>query len=113
MRQGSSLKALYKAMEMIIGTLQELRSKPVQCISVDGRQFVLIYHRQSFYALDNACPHKFASLCTGELQGDAIVCPWHGAEFNIATGESFSPLAPKSLNRYAVKVRNESVFLDL
>jgi nitrite reductase/ring-hydroxylating ferredoxin subunit len=93
--------------------VHKLCSKHLQCISVDGRQIALIYYQHTFYALDNACPHKFASLCTGELQGDQIVCPWHGAEFDITTGESFSPLAPRGLYRYPVTVRNESVFIEL
>ena len=80
---------------------------------VDGKQIALIYHRHSFYALDNACPHKFASLCVGDLKGDQIICPWHGAGFNITTGESFSPLAPRGLNSYPVTVRNQLVFIDL
>jgi 3-phenylpropionate/trans-cinnamate dioxygenase ferredoxin subunit len=99
--------------EQKIGTLRKLRSKRIQCISVDGKQIALIFHRNTFYALDNACPHKFASLCAGDLQGDRIICPWHGAGFNIATGESFSPLAPKGLNSYPVTVRNQSVFISL
>ena len=100
-------------MELKIGDLDELRSKSVQCISVDQRQFVLIYYHQAFYALDNTCPHTFASLCTGTLRGDQLVCPWHGAEFNIASGKSFSPLTPKGTNSYPVIVRNQSVFIDL
>ena len=100
-------------MEFKIGDLEELRSRNVQCISVDQRQFVLIYYHQTFYALDNACPHKFASLCSGNLRGDQLVCPWHGAEFNIASGKSFSPLAPKGTNSYPVIIRNQSVFIDL
>jgi nitrite reductase/ring-hydroxylating ferredoxin subunit len=100
-------------MEKRIGGLEELQSRSVQCISVEQRQFVLIYHHQAFFALDNACPHKFASLCTGDLRGDQLVCPWHGAEFNIASGKSFSPLAAKGTNSYPVTVRNRSVFINL
>ena len=100
-------------MELKIGDLDELMSKSVQCISVDGQKYVLIYHQQTLYALDDACPHKFASLSSGHLRGDKIVCPWHGAEFMITNGNCFSPLAPKGLKSYPITVRNNSVFIKL
>ena len=99
-------------MELKIGDLQKLRSRRIQCISLGERRIVLIYHQLKFYALDNACPHKLASLCEGYLRDDRLVCPWHGAEFNIASGESFSPLASKGTNSYSIFVRNQSVFID-
>jgi nitrite reductase/ring-hydroxylating ferredoxin subunit len=99
--------------ERKIGTLQKLQSRRIQCITVDDSQFVLIYYHQTFYALENTCPHKFASLCTGHLRGDQIVCPWHGAEFDIATGKSFSPFALKGVKTRRVSIRNQSVFIEL
>ncbi|MBF2000386.1 MAG: Rieske (2Fe-2S) protein, partial [Synechococcales cyanobacterium M58_A2018_015] len=38
------------------------------------------------HALENACPHKGVELHRGQVQGDRLVCPYHGWEFN-ATGE--------------------------
>ena len=99
-------------MELKIGDLQKLRSRRIQCISLGERRIVLIYHQLKFYALDNACPHKLASLSEGYLRDDRIVCPWHGAEFNIASGESYSPLASKGTASYPISVRNQSVFID-
>ena len=60
------------------------------------------------YALRNVCPHKLAPLCVGpisgiprgdrpgmvemERPGEVVRCPWHGWEFEIATGRSvFNP----------------------
>lgn len=36
------------------------------------------------HALENACPHKGIELHRGEVQGDRVVCPYHGWEFNPA-----------------------------
>jgi len=61
-----------------------------------------------FYALRNSCPHQSAPLCRGWVCGtlvatqayeyvyaredEIIKCPWHGWEFEIATGRSvFNP----------------------
>lgn len=41
---------------------------------------------ETFYALDNACPHSGGSLGDGYIVRDKISCPWHGWPFELATG---------------------------
>jgi nitrite reductase/ring-hydroxylating ferredoxin subunit len=59
---------------------------------------------EDFYALRNRCPHLGAPLCLGEVHPDllasapgrvepvegswTIACPWHGWEYDLATGRS-------------------------
>ena len=54
-------------------------------------------------ALDNRCPHRWAPLSDGRLEGDAIVCPYHGAQFGTdGVCTKFPSLAKAPSN---VKVR--------
>ncbi|HEV8584243.1 MAG TPA: Rieske (2Fe-2S) protein [Methylomirabilota bacterium] len=39
-----------------------------------------------FYAMSAICPHEDGPLAEGWLEGDAVVCPWHGFDFELATG---------------------------
>jgi nitrite reductase/ring-hydroxylating ferredoxin subunit len=39
-----------------------------------------------FYACGAVCPHEDGPLSEGWLEGDAVVCPWHGFDFDLATG---------------------------
>jgi nitrite reductase/ring-hydroxylating ferredoxin subunit len=39
-----------------------------------------------FYACGAICPHEFGPLAEGWLEGDAVVCPWHGFDFDLRTG---------------------------
>jgi nitrite reductase (NADH) small subunit len=39
-----------------------------------------------FYAVSAQCPHEDGPLADGWLEGDAVVCPWHGFDFDVATG---------------------------
>ena len=39
-----------------------------------------------FYACGAVCPHEEGPMAEGWLEGDAVVCPWHGFDFNVATG---------------------------
>ena len=39
-----------------------------------------------FCAVSALCPHEDGPLADGWLEGDTVVCPWHGFDFDTATG---------------------------
>jgi nitrite reductase/ring-hydroxylating ferredoxin subunit len=39
-----------------------------------------------FCAVSALCPHEDGPLADGWLEGDTVVCPWHGYDFDRATG---------------------------
>ena len=39
-----------------------------------------------FYACSPICPHENGPLAEGWLEGEAVVCPWHGFDFDLRTG---------------------------
>jgi nitrite reductase/ring-hydroxylating ferredoxin subunit len=77
-------------------------------VEVEGRSIGVFNLAGDYYALTNVCPHQRAPLCEGTLtgttcadgvddvtwerDGQVLVCPWHGWEFDVTTGESvFNP----------------------
>ena len=60
-------------------------------------------------AVDNVCPHRGGPLGQGIVEGEKIVCPWHGWEFELATGNN--PFTPNlSVASYELKIEGDSVF---
>jgi nitrite reductase (NADH) small subunit len=39
-----------------------------------------------FYAVSALCPHEDGPIADGWLEGDTVVCPWHGFDFDVASG---------------------------
>ena len=39
-----------------------------------------------FFATSPLCPHEEGPLAEGWLEGDVVVCPWHGYDFELTTG---------------------------
>ena len=40
-----------------------------------------------FYATQDECTHKRGPLSEGELDGSTVTCPYHGAQFDVCTGQ--------------------------
>lgn len=65
-----------------------------------------------FYAIENNCTHEDAELSDGQVEGEEIVCPLHGARFSIITGLVTGPPAYENLRTFPVHVANGRVQVD-
>jgi nitrite reductase/ring-hydroxylating ferredoxin subunit len=73
-------------------------------VTVRGTHIALFNVDGQFFALSNACTHEEGPLAEGEIAGHEVVCPWHGAKFDIRTGEVLGPPAYEAVARYDVRV---------
>ncbi len=53
---------------------------------VDGVRVVLVRRDGRIHALGETCSHLGGPLAEGQVDGDAIVCPWHGSRFSLQDG---------------------------
>jgi nitrite reductase/ring-hydroxylating ferredoxin subunit len=61
------------------------------------------------YAIGAVCSHAGGPLHEGELQKNAVQCPWHGARFNIRTGRPLTGPATTPVPRYDVRIRDGQI----
>jgi nitrite reductase/ring-hydroxylating ferredoxin subunit/uncharacterized membrane protein len=50
------------------------------------RELVIVKRYGTIHVLANRCAHRGGPLCEGDLEGDCIVCPWHGTRFRLEDG---------------------------
>jgi 3-phenylpropionate/trans-cinnamate dioxygenase ferredoxin subunit len=63
-----------------------------------------------FYAISDVCTHDNGPLVEGKLDGEWIICPRHGARFNVKTGQQTMPaFAPVPL--YEVKIEGDDILI--
>ena len=82
-------------------------------IEVDERLVVLIHAGGNWYCIDDVCTHDGGPLGEGPLDGDAIVCPRHGAKFSIKTGAALTMPATEPTAVHEVKVEGDDVLVKL
>lgn len=76
---------------------------------VEGRMIAVYQVDERYFATDNVCPHAYALLSDGWLEGIEIECPLHGARFDITTGAVLEGPAECALKTYPVRVEGNEV----
>ena len=76
---------------------------------LEGREIVICHTREGLFALDNICTHAHARMCEGRLRATRLVCPLHGASFDVRDGRVLGPPATIPLATYPVRVVDSTV----
>ena len=79
-------------------------------VDVDGKQIALFNLEGQYYAIDDICPHMGGPLAEGSVEGDCVVCPWHGWEFEIKSGKSPTGLDQE---RFPCKVQQDGIHVGV
>ena len=80
--------------------LVEYEDEDVGLFNIDGE----------FFAISDVCTHDDGPLVEGKLDGDCIICPRHGARFNVKTGAQTMPaFAPVPL--FEVKIEGDDIYI--
>ncbi|MPZ88914.1 MAG: Rieske 2Fe-2S domain-containing protein [Nitriliruptorales bacterium] len=118
--------------EWFAGRISDFDHERRNTIEVNGREVVVLRNNGRFYALENNCLHMGGPVGEGMLMGKVeavltedkrclgdrfseeeihIVCPWHGWEYDIDTGE-FAGDRKRRLRRYDVTTRGDEVYVQ-
>jgi len=78
------------------------------------RQPSAVFHLEDgFYATDDTCTHAEASLCEGQIMGDQVSCPRHGARFDIKTGAALTLPAVTPVETYKVVIQGDDILVEV
>jgi 3-phenylpropionate/trans-cinnamate dioxygenase ferredoxin component len=81
----------------------------VRSVDVDGTAIAVFNLGGRYYAIEDMCSHEAESLSGGEVEGEEVICPRHGAHFSIPTGEALSPPAYEPVATFPVRVEQGMV----
>ena len=82
-------------------------------VEVDGKEIAVFNLGGEYYAIGNTCTHRGGPLGEGNLRGKVVTCPWHGAQFDVTSGEVVSPPAPTGEPSYPTRVEDGGVWVQV
>ena len=88
------------------GLTNNLADGQARSIAVGRRTIAVVRTGESYFAIEDICTHDGAALTGGEIEGDEIICPRHGARFCLRTGEALTPPAYEPVRVFATKIEN-------
>ncbi len=81
-------------------------------VEVEGTLVVVVNLDGEFYAIEDVCTHDGGPLGEGRLDGEEIICPRHGARFDVRTGDALTLPAFEPVPTYEVRVEGEDVLVE-
>jgi 3-phenylpropionate/trans-cinnamate dioxygenase ferredoxin subunit len=73
-------------------------------LEVEGKSIVLFNLAGTFFAIGDVCSHDNGPVGDGDIEETEIICPRHGARFDIRTGKATSLPAVRDIPSYPVRV---------
>jgi nitrite reductase (NADH) small subunit len=114
-------------MNYCVGNISDVPNGKALIVEVNGVSVGIFNENGNVYAIRNTCPHKQAPICKGTvggtmlpsdpcdfqfgLEGQVLRCPWHGWEFDLATGESLFGISNRKVKTYPVEVKDDRIYV--
>jgi nitrite reductase/ring-hydroxylating ferredoxin subunit len=80
---------------------------------VGEREIGLFLVGGHYYAIEDVCPHAYALLSQGFVEGEEVECPLHGARFHVPTGKCTKEPGGRDVKTYPVKIEGTRVFVAI
>ena len=96
-----------------VAELDDLEDGDLMAVEIDGEPVCLAKVEGIVYAFTDNCTHISGPLNEGELDGEVLTCPWHGAQFDVRTGKVIRGPARQDIATYPVLVEGESILVSL
>lgn len=91
-----------------VGSLAEVPEGELRCFELEQARICVAHVENELFAIGDECTHQGCSLAEGGLgeEEETVVCPCHGSEFDVRTGEPLSGPASDPVPVYPIRVRD-------
>ncbi len=82
-------------------------------VEVDGVHLAVVRCGEGLYAVEDRCTHDGESLGEAQVEDCQIICPRHGAQFCVRTGEALTPPAYEPLRTFRVREQDGRLLIEM
>lgn len=94
---------------VVVAGANELGEGEMRVLEVRGNKIAVANVGGTFYAFDDACTHLQCSLAGGDLEETTVICPCHGSEFDVRSGEVLQGPAREPVETYETRIEGGSL----
>lgn len=84
-----------------------------KAFQLEGHDVLVCNVNGEFYAVRNMCSHAEEKLEGGRIRGHCVVCPKHGARFDLKDGRHLTPPAWTGIATYPLRVVDDRIEVQL
>lgn len=92
-----------------VAKVADIAPGEMKLVRLDGKELVVANADGEFFAFGNVCTHLGGPLEEGELEGGTVTCPWHGAVFDIKTGQVVAEPAEDAIPTFEVRLFSDDI----
>ena len=96
-----------------VAEVGELQDGGRLIVEIENEVIALFRIGEEYYAISDVCSHDDGPVAEGELMGREIICPRHGARFDLATGRALSLPAVVDIPAYPVRLQEGEIQVGL
>jgi len=97
----------------VAGTTSDIADDLPLSAKIEGREIGVYLVGGKYYALEDVCPHAYALLSQGFVEGEEIECPLHGAKFHIPSGRCTKEPGDRDLKRFPVRLEGDTILVGM
>ena len=109
---GSSAPAVQSSattVEAVVAKVGDLKDGEMREVEVGSGKALLVFSGGEYSAIGHKCSHYGAPLIKGSLCNNRVRCPWHGACFNVKTGDIEDFPGLDSVPQFGVRVDGDDI----
>jgi len=99
-------------MKRAVAKVSQIPPGTTHRVVVDGSEILLCNVGGSIYAIEDVCTHDGGPLDQGTLEGECVVCPRHGATFDVRTGDALTLPAVMPVATFEVTVEGDDIYVE-
>ena len=91
----------------------DVSPEKIKAVDVNGQKIAICQTGDSYYAVGDICSHAKEFLDHGQIIGDQIECPKHGARFDVKSGAAMCLPAVTPVPSYRVEIKGEELWVAI
>lgn len=96
-----------------VAEADELSDGDRKSLILDDIPALLLRLGGNYYCIEDVCTHDGQPLTDGAIEDCSIVCPRHGAKFDLKNGAALCMPATEPVQTFVVEIRDDGIYVKV